>query len=304
MRALLSRAALSCCALSLCLAGCDDDPAPAAPAASASAADAGASTRRGPGQAGDAGGPPVMPITQQSFMESDAVRDPFRSFATMFVTRASNDENDTRAVVLGRYTLDDLRLVAVVLGTDSPYAMVVDPSHAGTILRRGVLVGRAETVRSPTQDRPDSTVHWRVARIIPVRLRRNPDGSMAEIPAELVFERNDPFNPNAAVVERSLSLTGQGAGAGQGQTLPSPVGLPLPGMGQPVPTFLPGGLPGPSGPRTTTTTTSGPQGQQTTTQTTVIVQPPQATQTTTQPVIPTTPPPVQITGGDSPLRTP
>jgi hypothetical protein len=302
-------------ALALGAAGCEDAPAPPPPAAPAASSTArtGASgpNRRNPqGQnnQGDAGGPPPIPVTDQSFVESIAVRDPFRRFSNRIDIITTTD---SRAVVLPRFSLDELRLVAVVLGTDSPYAMVKDPTNAGTILRRGMYVGRQEIIRSNVEGRTDYAVHWRVARISPARLRRAPDGALAEIPAEVVFEREDPLNPNAQVVERAVAMASQGVSSTQAQPPPSvgsALGMPIPGLGGPAPSFLPSsvpsGSPGPARPGTTTTTGGGQNGAPTTT-TTVIVQAPPPAAAPAGPTLvplPSTPPPVVTTGGESPLR--
>jgi hypothetical protein len=308
-------------ALAFGAAGCDDAPAPPPPAppAANSAARTGANAPnarnprnpQGQGNQADAGGPPPIPVTDQSFVESPTVRDPFRRFSNRIDIITTTD---SRAVVLPRFALDELRLVAVVLGTDSPYAMVKDPTNAGTILRRGMYVGRQEIIRSNVEGRTDYAVHWRVARISPARLRRTPDGALAEIPAEVVFEREDPLNPNAQVVERAVAMASQGVSSSQAQPPPSvgsALGMPIPGVGGPAPSFLPSSVPSgaapPGGgrPGSTTTTTGGGQGGAPTTTTTVIVQTPPPSSAPTGPTVvplPSTPPPIVTTGGESPLR--
>lgn len=305
-------------ALSLAVgaAGCEDDPAPAPPAPPASTAvrAGGPNARNGRNPQGqlnqaDGGGPPPIPVTDQSFVESPSVRDPFRRFSNRIDIITTTD---SRAVVLPRFSLDELRLVAVVLGTDSPYAMVKDPTSAGTILRRGMYVGRQEIIRSNVEGRTDYAVHWRVARISPARLRRAPDGALAEIPAEVVFEREDPLNPNAQVVERAVAMASQGVSSTQSQPPPSvgsALGMPIPGIGGPAPSFLPSnvpsGAPPPAGGRAGSTTTTGGQNGAPTTTTTVIVQAPPSAPPSTAPTLvplPSTPPPIVTTGGESPLR--
>lgn len=301
------------------IVGCDDDPpppAPPAPPAASSTARSGSNTAARPGRnpqgqqnQADAGGPPPIPVTDQSFVESLTVRDPFRRFSNRIDIITTTD---SRAVVLPRFSLDELSLVAVVLGTDSPYAMVKDPTHAGTILRRGMYVGRQEIIRSNVEGRTDYAVHWRVARISPARLRRAPDGALAETPAEVVFEREDPLNPNAQVVERAVAMASGGVSSTQAQPPPSvgsALGMPIPGIGGPAPSFLPSNVPSGAAPssqgRPGTTTTTGPGQGAPTTNTTVIVQAPAPAPAPTGPTLvplPSTPPPVVMTGGESPLR--
>lgn len=295
------------------LAGCGDDaPASSTPAAPTPVPVAGPRNRNRPrgdgGVGGDASLPPLT-VTDNSFVESRQVRDPFHSYANEFV-QTGQTRQDTRAVVLGNYALEDLHLVAVVLGTDSPYAMVIDPTRQGTILRRGMLVGRPEMIHPTGEGQQDYAVHWRVARVLPARVRRGVDGQLHEVPAELVFEREDPFNRVAQVVERSLALVGRD-GPSAGGSIADPALPPgaIPGVGGPAPSYLPpslgGGAPAgalpPSGGGGATGTTGGRAAAPTTT-TTVIVQAPPQQQSVQPMAIPTTPPPVVITGTESPLR--
>jgi type IV pilus assembly protein PilP len=68
-------------------------------------------------------------------------RDPFHSFIAE--VEASGQAMATRcATPLGRFELDQLRLVAVVTGLDDPVAMVEAPNGIGYSLRRGACIGR------------------------------------------------------------------------------------------------------------------------------------------------------------------
>ncbi len=299
--------------LALGAAGCDDPPpppAPAPPAANSTARTGSNNARNGrtPGSPNQSdAGPPAIAVTDQSFVESPSVRDPFRRFSNRIDIITTTD---SRAVVLPRFSLDELRLVAIVLGTDSPYAMVKDPTNTGTILRRGMYVGRQEIIRSNQEGRTDYAVHWRVARISPARLRRSPDGVLAEIPAEVVFEREDPLNPNAQVVERAVAMTSAGVTSSQSQPPPSvgsALGMPIPGVGGPTPSFLPSSVPSASAGPGQARGIPGQGGQQppTTTTTVIVQQPPAPAAPPAGPTLvplPTTPPPIVTTGGESPLR--
>lgn len=285
--------------------GCDDTPPATAPSTATTAQVTPRRARnRDGGTSADASMPPLT-VTDNSFVESQQVRDPFRSFAQDLLSVGPGTIVDSRAVILSNYSLDDLRLVAVVLGTDSPYAMVVDPTRRGTILRRGMYVGRQEIIHPTDGNRQDYAVHWRVARVNAARLRRGPDGQLQEVPAEVVFERPDPINPTAPVVERALALapreqTQQSDGPAGGV---GPGALP-PGLGGPAPAFLPSGLGGGGSPGLTGAAAgTGRPGQPAAPQTTtVIVQAPPQQPTVTAAPFPTTPPPVVVTGGESPLR--
>lgn len=282
------------------LLGCEDDPPPVAPAPprpppTADAADAGAA-RRNPRE--DA--PPQVQVRDDTFTEP-ASRDPFRSYARMFIQTPEDLTGGSRDVKLARYSLDDLTLVAVVVGTDSPYAMVKDPSGTGTILRRGMYVGRAEIIHAMNTRGSDYAVNWRVARITPARLRRMPDGQFEEAPAEIVFERQNPLDPNVQVVERAITLTSGRAGQ---QTAAAPPVGPIPGVGGPAPSYLPPSLGGVGGASATGAIlgTQSAVNQAVQPAPTVVVQvpPPQTNVTATAPS--TTPPPVQIFNGQSTVR--
>ena len=68
-------------------------------------------------------------------------RDPFKSF--LGVLRASTGAVATRCnTPLGRFELDQLRLVAVVTGLADPLAMVEAPTGVGYALRKGACIGK------------------------------------------------------------------------------------------------------------------------------------------------------------------
>jgi len=130
-------------------------------------------------------------------------RDPFQSFVEPEPGCRFDLAEDR--IPLGQYSLDDLRLVAVVLGTGRPAAMVIDPTRHGTVLRPGMYVGRREIVNHGSDG--SYALHWRVARIQPARLQRDEAGRHVEVPAALVLERHDPLNTSAPVLERVIHLS-------------------------------------------------------------------------------------------------
>ncbi len=68
-------------------------------------------------------------------------RDPFRSFLAE-EEFAGRGIASRCATPLGRFEVDQLRLVAVVTGLDDPVAMVEAPNGIGYSLRRGACIGR------------------------------------------------------------------------------------------------------------------------------------------------------------------
>jgi type IV pilus assembly protein PilP len=78
-------------------------------------------------------------------------RDPFHSY--LADAEAATTQVSTRCPTpLGRFEVDQLKLVAVVTGLDDPVAMVEGPNGVGYALRRGACIGRnggvISTVRS------------------------------------------------------------------------------------------------------------------------------------------------------------
>lgn len=307
------RALLPVSLLALCLAGCEDDPPPAPPPPpppAPSADPAAPANRPGARRNTDDDPPPVMQINDSSFREGlNVARDPFKSYFSQFVVTPGNVVDQFRDVKLMRYSLDDLRLVAVIVGTDSPYAMVVDSSRTGTVLRRGMYVGRQEFVPTP---QGGYNTHWRVARIEPGRYRHLSNGEFEEVAASVVFERSNPLDPNAQVVERTITLASRTAGAQQNASGSAPIG-PIPGVGGPTPGYLPPNLGGVGAGNANGAilgtqaavqqAVNGANAPAPQPQTTVVVQvPPQ--QNTTAPAPPSTaPPPVQVfNGANAPPR--
>ncbi len=68
-------------------------------------------------------------------------RDPFRSFLTE-LDRGAGGLTTRCATPLGRFELEQLKLVAVVTGLEDPVAMVEAPTGVGYSLRRGACIGK------------------------------------------------------------------------------------------------------------------------------------------------------------------
>jgi type IV pilus assembly protein PilP len=69
-------------------------------------------------------------------------RDPFRSFLVELDPTAGGLAVTKCATPLGRFELEQLKLVAVVTGLDDPVAMVEAPNGIGYSLKRTACVGR------------------------------------------------------------------------------------------------------------------------------------------------------------------
>jgi len=129
-------------ALALAVA-CDDKPRPPPPRPAAAAA--------APAAPAAPAAEAAKPAEPEWSYSSVGKRDPFRSF--MAEARAAGTALTTRcATPLGRYELEQLRLVAVVTGLEDPVAMVQTPGGTGYPVRRGACIGKnggtVSTVRS------------------------------------------------------------------------------------------------------------------------------------------------------------
>lgn len=92
---------------------------------------------------------PVETVSDKSAEENaerlaysyDAVdrRDPFKTYFDELILEQEEQESLTE---LQRFDLDKLKLVAVVVGTATPMAMVQDPSGKGHTVKIGTLIGK------------------------------------------------------------------------------------------------------------------------------------------------------------------
>jgi type IV pilus assembly protein PilP len=152
-------------------------PQRAAPAASASASGLAPEVK-------------VAALTENDFVESDHNRDPFRSFLVQN-QNANRQVSNQRKTELSQYALDELKLVAIVLGSDQPRAMFVDPSGKGTVVYKGTFICRPEVVHIGGSNGPEYELNWRVDRI------REGD---------VVLIREDPAQPAIPPATRVIPL--------------------------------------------------------------------------------------------------
>ncbi len=159
----------------------------AAPTASA-APDAGAASLAPPPL-------PRMEFAENDFAESDRNRDPFRSFTAIMAPEEKKVAHVQKEVVLPQYSLDELKLVAIVTGGEYPRAMVVDPGGKGWVIKRGDWVGRPEVVHIGGANGTDYQINWRVSKVR--------DG-------DIVFTREDPAQPGIPPASRVIALRAEG----------------------------------------------------------------------------------------------
>jgi type IV pilus assembly protein PilP len=151
-------------------------PKRAAPAASSNAAGLAPETK-------------AADYTENDFVESDHNRDPFRSF--LILNQSIKQVSNQRKTELSQYALDELKLVAIVLGSDQPRAMFVDPAGKGTVVYKGTFICRPEVVHIGGSNGPEYQLNWRVDRI------REGD---------VVLIREDPAQPAIPPATRVIAL--------------------------------------------------------------------------------------------------
>ncbi|MCB9617248.1 MAG: pilus assembly protein PilP [Sandaracinus sp.] len=142
----------------------------------------------------DAGVAEAIQYGDDVFVEADVQnRDPFRSFAKAFRTRAVVVPQ--RTVLMPTTAIEEMRLVAIISGVAQPRAMLLDPTGVGHVVKRGDYIGRPEVLQTGGAESMPVTLNWRVARI------RS---------GEVVLTREDPTAPDRPPLTRSLPLYEEG----------------------------------------------------------------------------------------------
>jgi type IV pilus assembly protein PilP len=165
-------------------------------------------SRVGPATAPTASGlPPELrgpEYTENDFVESDHNRDPFRSFLVQ-AQPVNKQALNQRKVELAQFSLDELKLVAIVTGGVQASAMFVDPSGRGTVVYRGTFICRPEVVHIGGSNGPEYQLNWRVDRIRP---------------ADVVLIREDPAQPAIPPATRVVPLHPEAEKEAQGMMVP------------------------------------------------------------------------------------
>jgi type IV pilus assembly protein PilP len=84
-------------------------------------------------------------LMKEDFTESDANRDPFRSFLSTFAVQVTMNKSQHK-IVLDKFALDELKLIAIITGELPAKAMFVDPSGKGVTVSRGDHVSKVDAV--------------------------------------------------------------------------------------------------------------------------------------------------------------
>lgn len=85
-----------------------------------------------------------MELTEIDFIERIDNRDPFHSFILKVAAGSRRSDRRQRKVVLKRYALDELKLIAVITGQTRPLAMFRDPKGLGVPVKRGDYISKSE----------------------------------------------------------------------------------------------------------------------------------------------------------------
>jgi type IV pilus assembly protein PilP len=104
----------------------------------------------------------AKPATEPEWAYSSVgKRDPFRSWVAEL--EKGNAALQTRcATPLGRFEIDQLKLVAVVTGLEDPVAMVEAPNKVGYAIRRGSCIGKNGGVVAAVRSGEVVVAEWAV----------------------------------------------------------------------------------------------------------------------------------------------
>jgi type IV pilus assembly protein PilP len=186
---LIGSAMLAWCWLGACGTGATTKPSPQASAErKVSAVDAGGADAAAQSEL------PIRQINEAELTESDKSRDPFRSYAQVFIDEVKKAVHSQREVVLDQFSLDELKLIGIVHSGKESLAMLVDPAGKGHTVQRGQFVGRAEVVQGAGQGAAYE-INWRVDRIR--------DG-------DIVLIREDPRHPDVPTATKLIALRPEG----------------------------------------------------------------------------------------------
>jgi hypothetical protein len=143
-----------------------------------------------------ASSPPVASTEQklvlrdEDFVESERNRDPFRMYSLSGKQGAPEPAIDPqRPVVMPDTAVEEMRLIAVVLGLSRPKAMLTAPDGVGYVVQRGDYLGKPKVLQA-TGSVP-MTLNWRVDRI-----REH----------EVVLTRQDPTDASHTPMSRIITM--------------------------------------------------------------------------------------------------
>jgi type IV pilus assembly protein PilP len=134
---------------------------------------------------------PKVDFHEDDFVENDRSRDPFRSFAKLFTDQGKGRVKAQRRVMLDHYSIEELKLIGLITRTDTPRAMLVDPTGRGWVVTKGQFIGRPEVIHAGGPGGVDYELNWKIDRI-----RDN----------DVVLVREDPAHVDVAPATRVIPL--------------------------------------------------------------------------------------------------
>lgn len=105
--------------------------------------------------------PPAKPADEGWVYSAAGRRDPFRSFLSELWKESSAFTSRCRGP-LGKFEVEQFRLVAVITGLEDPVAMVELPGGKGYVVRRGSCVGKSGGVVAAVRTGEVVVTEWRV----------------------------------------------------------------------------------------------------------------------------------------------
>jgi Tfp pilus assembly protein PilP len=83
-------------------------------------------------------------LREEDFTESDETnRDPFRSYIDSWIERGPKINTNVMTAIFGKYSLEELTLIAVISGDANPRAMFRDPTGLGQTVKRGDYLSKS-----------------------------------------------------------------------------------------------------------------------------------------------------------------
>ena len=138
--------------LAMALAACGSSRKPIAPTSAASGATA------KPAESTLAGPPTAQVLEAEPAYSGVGKRDPFRSFlAEMGQENALATRCQTP---LGKYDIEQFKLVAIITGLEDPVAMVENPNGVGYTVRKGACIGKNGGVVSVIRSGEVVVLEW------------------------------------------------------------------------------------------------------------------------------------------------
>jgi len=130
-------------------------------------------------------------LRDEDFVESERNRDPFRGYALNAGKQGAPEPviDPQRPVVMPETAVEEMRLIAVVLGLSRPKAMLTAPDGVGYVVQRGDYLGKPKVLQA-TGSVP-MTLNWRVDRI-----REH----------EVVLTRQDPTDASHTPMSRIITM--------------------------------------------------------------------------------------------------